>query len=194
MAFQLPELPFAPASLQPFLSPETFEYHHGKHHAAYVKKLNDAIAGSDYESTDLEEIVVKSNQEFNKPVFNNAAQHYNHTFFWNCMSPDKPEISDNLKKQIEQSFGSIEEFKDKFSTAAAGLFGSGWTWLEKTPDGKLQINTYNNADNPLINNNKPLLTIDVWEHAYYIDYRNARPDFIKEFWSVVNWSFVESQL
>jgi len=191
MAFQLPELPFSKDALKPHISEETIEYHYGKHHKAYVDNLNKLIAGTEFENMTLEEIILKSKG----PIFNNAAQAWNHTFFWNCLSPNgggKP--SGQLLQEIEKYFGSFEEFKSQFSNAAITLFGSGWAWLAKKPDSSLEIIQASNAGNPLTEGKKPLLTIDVWEHAYYIDYRNARPKFVEAFWEIVNWDFVEKNL
>ena len=184
---ELPPLPYALDALEPHMSAETLEYHHGKHHKAYVEKLNKLIAGTRYEHMGLEEIVRVSQGA----IFNNAAQAWNHTFFWNCLSPDaarKPE--GRLAQDIDASFGSFEAFKDNFSSIATELFGSGWAWLVRDQTGRLSIEPTSNADTPIARNKKPLLTCDVWEHAYYIDYRNARPDFLKAYWNVVNWDFV----
>lgn len=191
MKFELPELPFPKDSLKGIISEETFDYHHGKHHAAYVNKLNNLIEGTKYDSMELESIIKDSEGG----VFNNAAQTWNHTFFWNCMSPDgggKP--TGKLLDEINSAFGSFDDFKEKFSNAAATLFGSGWAWLAKGPDGKLEILQLSNAGTPLTMNKKPILTIDVWEHAYYIDYRNARPQFIEKFWDIVNWDHALKQM
>jgi Fe-Mn family superoxide dismutase len=188
MAFELPKLPFAKDALAPFLSAETFEYHYGKHHAAYVNNLNKLIDGTDFAKMSLEEIIKKAQGG----MFNNAAQTWNHTFFWNCMSPDgggKP--SGALAAAIDKEFGSFDQFKEKFSTSAATLFGSGWNWLVKSADGKLEIVQMSNAGTPVKEGKTAILTIDVWEHAYYIDHRNARPKFIEGFWNVVNWKFAE---
>ncbi|MEJ5286235.1 MAG: Superoxide dismutase [Fe] [Candidatus Kapaibacterium sp.] len=191
MAFQLPELPFPKDALKPFMSEETIEYHYGKHHQAYVNNLNNLIAGTEFESMPLEEIILKSSGG----VFNNAAQTWNHTFFWNCLSPNgggKP--TGKLLEEIERIFGSFEEFKKQFSNAAVTLFGSGWAWLVKNPNGNLEIVQTSNAGNPMTDGKTPLMTIDVWEHAYYIDYRNARPKFVDAFWEIVNWDFVQKNL
>jgi len=191
MSFQLPDLPFPPDALMPHISPETLEYHHGKHHAAYVNNLNNLIVGTEFEGLSLEEIIRKSNAG----IFNNSAQVFNHTFFWDCLSPNgggKPK--GKILDAINQSFGSFEDFKNKFSTAAATLFGSGWAWLIKNSDGKLEIVQKSNAGTPLTDGTIPILTLDVWEHAYYIDYRNARPKFIEHFWELVNWDFAEKNL
>jgi Fe-Mn family superoxide dismutase len=191
MAFTLPELPFDPNQLSPFNSKETFDYHHGKHHATYVTKLNDAIKGTEMDGMDLAELIRKAHQESNKPVYNNAAQHYNHTFFWNCLTPNSAAPGAKLTEALNKDFGSVDAFKEQFSAAAVGLFGSGWAWLAQNSDGKLEIMGLKDADSPLITGKNPLLTLDVWEHAYYIDHRNARPQFIAEFWKVVNWAHAE---
>jgi len=191
MAFVLPELPFPKDALKPYMSEETLEYHHGKHHQAYVNNLNNLIAGTEFEGMSLEEIILKSSGG----IFNNAAQTWNHTFFWNCLSPNgggKP--LGLVLVELEMNFGSFENFKNQFTNAAITLFGSGWAWLVKNPDGKLEIIQGSNAGNPLTMGKKPLLTIDVWEHAYYIDYRNARPKFVEAFWEIVNWDFVAKNL
>jgi len=191
MAFVLPELPFPKDALKPYMSEETLEYHHGKHHQAYVNNLNNLIAGTEFEGMSLEEIILKSSGG----IFNNAAQTWNHTFFWNCLSPNgggKP--LGLVLVELEKNFGSFENFKNQFTNAAVTLFGSGWAWLVKNPDGKLEIIQASNAGNPLTMGKKPLLTIDVWEHAYYIDYRNARPKFVEAFWEIVNWDFVAKNL
>lgn len=189
--FQLPELPYKKDALKPYISEETIEFHYGKHHAAYVKNLNDLIQGTEFESMPLEEIIKKSSGG----VFNNAAQVWNHTFYWNCLSPNGgKEPKGKIGEAINKEFGSFEVFKEKFTEAAAKLFGSGWAWLVKEADGKLKIVQTTNAENPMTKGEKPLLTCDVWEHAYYIDKRNARPKYIEDFWSLVNWDFVEAQL
>ena len=185
MPFELPPLPYAPNALEPHISRETLEFHHGKHHKTYVDKLNELVKGSEFENASLEEIIKRSEGK----IFNNAAQTWNHTFFWSCMKPQgggKP--SGALLSAIESSFGSFDEFKKKFSTASADLFGSGWTWLVKR-DGKLAIEPLKDADTPVRTGGRAVLTLDVWEHAYYIDYRNKRPDFIAAFWNIVNWDF-----
>lgn len=188
MAFELPRLPFAKDALAPFLSAETFDYHHGKHHAAYVNNLNKLIDGTEFANMSLEEIIKKAQGG----MFNNAAQTWNHTFFWNCMSPDGGGTPGGaLAEAIDKAFGSFDQFKEKFSTSAATLFGSGWNWLVKTPDGKLEIVQMSNAGTPVKDGKTAILTIDVWEHAYYIDHRNARPKFIDGFWDVINWKFAE---
>ncbi len=184
--FQLPELPYAKDALVPHMSPETFEFHYGKHHKAYVDKLNELVKGTPHESKSLEEIIRSSEG----PVFNNAAQIWSHTFFWNCLSPKGGgEPTGKLKAEIDKAFGSYDKFKEQFSTKATTLFGSGWAWLVKKPDGSLAIEQTSNAATPLTGSSKALLTLDVWEHAYYIDYRNARPKFVEAFWKIVNWDF-----
>jgi superoxide dismutase, Fe-Mn family len=186
---QLPPLPYALDALEPHMSAETLEFHHGKHHKAYIEKLNELVAGTRYEQMTLEEII----RESQDAVFNNAAQAWNHTFFWNCLSPEaarKP--AGPLAQAIDDSFGSFDAFKDEFTSAATQLFGSGWAWLVRDATGGLSIETGSNADTPIARNNQPLLTCDVWEHAYYIDYRNARPDFLKAYWKIVDWEFADS--
>jgi Fe-Mn family superoxide dismutase len=191
MSFQLPALPYAKDALAPYMSQETLEYHHGKHHAAYVNKLNAAIEGSEWADKSLEDIIRASDGG----LFNNAAQAWNHTFFWNCLSPrGGGEPRGELANAIARSFGSYADFKTKFSEACAGQFGSGWGWLVKHDDG-VQIMTTANADTPLRHGKTALLTIDVWEHAYYIDYRNDRGKFIATILdNLVNWDFVASNL
>lgn len=184
MIYQLPELAYSKNAFSPILSEESFDYHYGKHHQAYITNLNNLIAGTENEDKALEEIIKNSQAG----LFNNAAQTWNHSFFWNCISPNggglpKAELLDEINK----NFGSFDSFKEQFSKAAATLFGSGWAWLVKNPDGKLEILALSNAGTPLTLGKKPILTLDVWEHAYYIDYRNARPKFIDKFWEIVNW-------
>lgn len=190
---ELPELPFAQNALEPFLSAETFEYHHGKHHAGYVNKLNAAIDGSEFQDQSLEEII-NNTRGVNQGLFNNAAQHFNHSFFWNCLSPDSQSPSESLVTKLSESFESVDAFKEAFSKQAATLFGSGWAWLVQHSDGTLAIEQYKDADTPFGTDKKPLLTLDVWEHAYYIDYKNARAEFIEKFWDYVNWAWVEEQM
>jgi superoxide dismutase, Fe-Mn family len=186
MEHKLPELPFAKDALVPHISAETLEYHYGKHHKAYVDNLNKLIPGTEFENSFLEEIVKKASGG----IFNNAAQVWNHTFYWNCLSPKGGgEPSGAVASAITKSFGSFAQFKEKFTNAAVTLFGSGWAWLVKNPDGSLAIEATSNAGNPLKDGKKPLLTCDVWEHAYYIDYRNARSKYVEAFWNLVNWDF-----
>ncbi|MDD3769766.1 MAG: superoxide dismutase [Sulfuricurvum sp.] len=190
MLHELMKLPFEPSSLEPSISAETLSYHYGKHHAAYVNKLNALIGGTEYESMNLEQII----QNSTGPVFNNAAQVYNHDFYWKGLSGSVTEPSARLSALIERDFGSAERFKEAFVNAATGLFGSGWTWLVVTKEGRLELRTTSNADTPLRQGETPLLTCDVWEHAYYIDYRNARPDYLEGWWKRVNWNFVSANL
>jgi len=190
MEHKLPELPYAKDALAPHISAETIEYHYGKHHAAYVANLNKLIPGTEFENLSLEEIVKKSSGA----IFNNAAQVWNHTFYWNCLSPKGGgEPTGALAAAIAAAFGSFAQFKEKFSSTAVGTFGSGWAWLVRDADGKLAIESTSNAGCPLTTGKKPLLTCDVWEHAYYIDYRNARPKYVEAFWNLVNWPFVAEQ-
>ena len=191
MAFQLPDLPYSKDALAPHMSAETLEFHYGKHHKTYVDKLNSLVPGTPFENASLEEIIRKSDGG----IFNNAAQVWNHTFFWNCLSPQGGGAPTGaVQEAIDKSFGSFDAFKEKFTQAAINLFGSGWAWLVKNPDGSLSIEALSNAGNPLTKDQTPLLTCDVWEHAYYIDYRNARPKFLDGFWSLVNWEYVEKNL
>ncbi len=189
MAFKLPELPYAMDALAPHISAETLEFHYGKHHNAYLTNLNNLVAGTEKEKLSLEDIVKNSDGG----LFNNAAQVWNHSFYWYCLSPKSAGTPKGpLLNEITKTFGSFEEFKQKFSQACATQFGSGWAWLVKNPDGSLAIEQTSNAGCPLTSNKKPLLTCDVWEHAYYVDYRNARPKYIEAFWNLVNWDFVSS--
>lgn len=191
MAFVLPELPFPKDSLKGIISAETLDYHYGKHHAAYVTNLNKLTEGTEFQNLSLEEIITKSSGG----IFNNAAQTWNHTFFWNSLSPNGGGApTGKALQEIIKYYGSFDVFKEKFSTAAATLFGSGWAWLVQNPDGKLDIVQTSNAGTPLTSGLKPILTFDVWEHAYYIDYRNARPKFVEMLWEIVNWDHVNSLL
>ncbi|WP_429497585.1 superoxide dismutase [Robbsia andropogonis] len=186
MEHQLPPLPYAKDALQPHMSAETLEYHYGKHHQTYVTNLNKLIPDTEFESLTLEEIVKKSSGG----VFNNAAQIWNHTFFWNCLSPNGGGAPTGaLADAITAKWGSYDKFKEAFAAAAAANFGSGWTWLVKKADGSVDIVSTSNAATPLTSDAKALLTIDVWEHAYYIDHRNSRPNFLAAFWNIVNWDF-----
>jgi len=189
MTFELPKLPYAEDALAPVISKETIQYHYGKHHQAYVTNLNNLVVGTEFEGRNLEEIIKCAKGG----LFNNAAQVYNHTFYWNCFTPKKTEASSLLKAALIEKFGSVEEFQKQFSAAAIGTFGSGWAWLVKDSLGKIEIVTTSNAGCPITDNKKPLLTFDVWEHAYYIDYRNARPKHIEALWGIVNWDFVSEQ-
>ncbi len=191
MAFELPALPYAMDALAPHISAETLEYHYGKHHKGYVDKLNGLVRGTEYEGKELDELV----RTTSGGLFNNAAQHWNHSFYWNCLSPDGGgEPGGGLAQAIAESFGSFQAFKDQFTQTAAGTFGSGWAWLVKDASGRLEIVSTSNAGNPMTDGKTPLLTCDVWEHAYYIDYRNARPKYIEAFWNLVNWDFVAGRL
>ena len=186
MAFELPSLPYAQNALEPHISAETLEYHYGKHHNTYVTNLNNLTKGTDNEGKTLEEIIKSSSGG----LFNNAAQVWNHTFYWHCLSPNGGGApSGSLAAAIDSAFGSLDAFKEKFSTSAATNFGSGWTWLVKGSDGKLSIVNTSNAGSPITGSDTPILTCDVWEHAYYIDYRNARPKYVEAFWNLVNWDF-----
>ena len=186
MTHVLPALPYADNALEPVISAETIDYHYGKHHQAYVTNLNNLIPGTEFENATLEEIILKSDGG----IFNNAAQVWNHTFYWNGLSPEGGgEPAGDLAEAINGVFGSFEDFKETFIKSAVGNFGSGWTWLVKNSDGSVQIINTSNAANPMRDGLTPLLTIDVWEHAYYIDYRNARPKYLQEIWSLINWGF-----
>ena len=188
MTFELPKLPYAMNALEPHFSSETLEFHYGKHHAAYVTNLNKLVAGTEFAEIKLEDIIRRSSG----PIFNNAAQIWNHTFYWNCMTPKsngKP--SGKLAEAIDKAFGSFDEFKKKFSQTAITTFGSGWGWLVKNEKGDVELMSTSNADLPMKHGKKALLTCDVWEHAYYIDYRNLRPSYVEKFWDLVNWEFVE---
>ena len=187
MAFELPALPYAIDALVPHISQETLEYHHGKHHATYVAKLNGLVEGTDLASKSLDEIIKSSNG----PVFNNAAQIWNHTFYWNSLSPNGGgEATGALLEAINASFGSYADFVAKFNDSAVNNFGASWTWLVKNADGSLAIVNTSNAATPLTDDTiTPLMTVDLWEHAYYIDYRNVRPNYLKGFWALINWDF-----
>ncbi len=190
MKHELPPLPYAMDALAPHISKETLEFHYGKHHQGYVNKLNAGIEGTEFEDTTLEDIV----RQATGGLFNNAAQVWNHTFYWNSMSPGgggKP--TGKLAAAIDRSFGSFDKFRAEFSAKAAGLFGSGWTWLAKKEDGSLTLMNAQNAETPLRTGETAILTCDVWEHAYYIDYRNARPQYIEAFWELANWEFATRQ-
>jgi len=188
MAFELPPLPYAKDALAPHISEETLEYHYGKHHNTYVQKLNELVPGTEYEGKSLEEIIKTSSGG----VFNNAAQVWNHTFYWHCLSPNGGGAATGaVADAINAAFGSFDKFKEEFTKQAIGNFGSGWTWLVKKSDGSVAIVNTSNAGTPLTDDSvTPLLTADVWEHAYYIDYRNARPKYMDAFWALVNWDFV----
>lgn len=188
MEHKLPQLPYAIDGLSPHISKETLEYHYGKHHQTYVTNLNNLVKDGEFANASLEEIVKKSSGG----IFNNAAQVWNHSFYWNCLSPNGGgEPTGAIKAAIDKKFGSFEEFKKQFTATCVGTFGSGWGWLVKTPAGDLELVSTSNAATPLTSNNTALLTCDVWEHAYYIDYRNSRPNYMEAFWKLVNWDFVD---
>ena len=186
MSIELPALPYARDALAPRISEETIDYHYGKHHQAYVTNLNKMIEGTAHADQSLEEIIRSSEGG----VFNNAAQIWNHTFYWNSLTPNSSAPTGDLASAIDAAFGSFEEFQAKFTASAAGNFGSGWTWLVKNASGALEIVNTGNAGTPITEAGiTPLLTVDVWEHAYYVDYRNARPEYLKNFWELANWEF-----
>lgn len=189
--FELPKLPYEMDALAPILSKETLEYHYGKHHKAYVDNLNKLVPGTEFEGRKLDDIIMKSTG----PIFNNAAQIWNHTFYWNCLTPKSSgEPGGKLADAIKKKFGSFDDFKKQFTESGTKLFGSGWTWLAKDSHGNLEILNESNAGLPMKSNKHALLTCDVWEHAYYIDYRNARPKYLEKFWELVNWDFVAENL
>jgi Fe-Mn family superoxide dismutase len=189
MAFELPALPYADDALEPHISAETISFHYGKHHQTYVTNLNKLVPGTAFEGLSVEQIIMKAEGG----IFNNAAQIWNHTFYWNGLTPNGKDVASGaLASAITEKFGSFDEFKAKFSTSAATNFGAGWTWLVKNNDGSIEIVNTSNAGCPLTDGQTPLLTCDVWEHAYYIDYRNARPKYVETFWKLVNWDFVEA--
>jgi Fe-Mn family superoxide dismutase len=191
MAFELPALPYAQNALEPHISAETLEYHYGKHHKSYVDKLNGLVEGTDMQSASLEEVIRASEGG----MFNNAAQVWNHSFYWNCLAPNAGgEPSGALADAITAAFGSFAEFKEQFTSSALNNFGSGWTWLVQKADGSVAIHNTSNAGCPLTEDVTPLMTVDVWEHAYYIDYRNARPKYLDAFWNLVNWDFVAGNM
>ncbi|MEA2106240.1 MAG: superoxide dismutase [Bacteroidota bacterium] len=190
MAFELPNLPYAYDALEPEISKQTLEFHHDKHHAAYVNKLNNLIKGTEFENADIVDIIMKSDGG----IFNNAAQTWNHTFYFDQFGKDKSnEPKGQLKDAINETYGSFNEFKEKFADAAKTLFGSGWAWLVKKPNGSLDIVQTPNAANPLTEGLIPILTCDVWEHAYYLDYQNKRPDYIESFWKILDWDIISGR-
>ena len=190
MAFELPSLPYAKNALAPHISEETLEFHYGKHHKTYVDNLNNLVPGTEFEGQSLEAIVKASSRR----IFNNAAQVWNHTFYWHCLSPNGGgEPTGELADAITETFGSFDNFKEEFTKTSVTTFGSGWGWLVKTSDGKLALASTTGAGNPMTEGKTPLLTCDVWEHAYYVDYRNARPAYLKAFWELVNWEYVAEQ-
>lgn len=188
MKHELMKLPYT--SLAPFMSDETLEYHHGKHHQTYVNNLNNLIAGTKFENLSLEDIIKQSDGG----VFNNSAQVFNHNFFFNGLTPKQGAIPSSVEQALTKAFGSVDKFKEEFTAKAIGQFGSGWAWLVKDSKGELKIVTTSNALTPITEGLKPVLTCDVWEHAYYIDTRNARPKFLENFWKLVNWDFVAKNL
>ena len=190
MAFTLPDLPYARDALAPHMTEETLDFHYGKHHKTYVDKANGMVEGTDLDKASLEEVIMQAEGG----LFNNVAQIWNHSFFWNCLTPDSGEPSSELRNALEGAFGSVDDFKAKFTDCAATTFGSGWAWLVKTSDGSLDIVSTSNAGTPMTSGSTALLTVDVWEHAYYIDHRNARPAYLDAFWKLVNWDFVERNL
>lgn len=191
MAIELPALPYDRTALEPHISGETIDFHYGKHHKAYVDNLNKMIEGTEFAELSLEDIIKKSQGG----MFNNAAQVWNHTFYWNCLSPNGGgEPTGKLLEAINAAFGDFAKFKEEFTKTAIGTFGSGWAWLVQRPDGSLALVSTSNAATPLTGDDQPLLTCDVWEHAYYIDYRNARPTYLEHFWNLVNWDFVAKSM
>lgn len=190
MKHELMTLPYAQDALEPLMLKETLEYHYGKHHQTYVNNLNNLITGTKFENSALVEIVLGSEGG----LFNNAAQVYNHDFFWQSLTPKQSAISSKVENALTQAFGSVEKFKEEFTAKAVGHFGSGWAWLVQDENKALKIITTSNAANPLTDKLKPILVCDVWEHAYYIDVRNARPKYLENFWKLVNWDFVEQNL
>lgn len=190
MTHELMKLPYEMDALEPLMSKETLEHHYGKHHQTYVNKLNDLIKDTKYEDLPLEEIIKTSQGG----IFNNAAQVFNHDFFWNSLTANEKQIPINLENKLLETFGSLDEFKKDFIDKATTHFGSGWAWLVKDADNKLSIISTSNANTPIVDDLKPLLVCDVWEHAYYIDYRNARPSYLENFWKLINWDFVAQNL
>ena len=196
MSFELPSLPYANDALAPYMSAETLDFHHGKHHQTYVTNLNNLLKDNELQGASLEDIVIKSSKDTSMAgIFNNAGQHWNHILFWQCMKPNGGgSIPSELEARLNSDFGSVDQFKEAFIQAGTTQFGSGWAWLA-IDNGKLVVTKSANASNPLVDGMKPILGCDVWEHSYYIDYRNKRPDYLKAFLdSLVNWEFVSSQL
>lgn len=195
MKFELPILPYTKEAFADFITKEGFDYHYGKHHQTYVNNLNNLVKDTQWETKDLETIIKESHLQGQTALFNNAAQHFNHSFYWKCLTPKGESLpSGELLELINRDFGSFENFKTEFSSNATKLFGAGWTWLTINQEGKLEILSLKDADTPIILNKKPIITLDVWEHAYYIDHRNARPKFIEQFWNYVNWNFASENL
>ena len=190
MAFELPKLPYPLDALEPHISKKTLEFHYGKHHQGYVTKLNKAIPGTAFETASLEDII----KQAEGGIFNNGAQVWNHTFYFEAFSPNPAPIpGGKLAEAITRDFGSFEDFKEQFEQSAASLFGSGWAWLVQKEDGKLEIIQKQNAENPIRDGQKPLMTCDVWEHAYYLDYQNKRPEYLTKFWNVLDWHVIEKR-
>lgn len=190
MSFSLPQLPYAPNALEPVISEKTISFHYGKHHQTYVTNLNNLVPGTEFENADLDTIIKKSSG----PIFNNAAQIWNHNFYFLSLTPNKgSKPSAALAQAIDETYGSFDAFKDEFGKSAVAVFGSGWAWLAKNADGKLEILKESNAGNPLTSGKIPLLTFDVWEHAYYIDYQNRRADYVSAIWDLVDWDVVSSR-
>jgi Fe-Mn family superoxide dismutase len=190
VTFKLNSLPYAKNALEPYISSETIDFHYGKHHQTYVNNLNNLLTNSPLDFNDIKEVIKASSGA----LFNNAAQVYNHSFYWNCMSSEKGSPGEKIKSLIERDFRSMDDFKQQFMTAAKTLFGSGWVWLVQTKDGALALRSTENAKTPITDNENPLLVCDVWEHAYYIDKRNDRVTYLENFWGIINWAFVEQQL
>ena len=191
MSFTLPALPYAHDALAPYISKETLEYHHDKHHATYVTKLNGLVKDTEHCSKTLEQLIVEKPSQ---GIYNNAAQAYNHEFYFNCLTPNKVQPSENLKAKINTAFGSFEDFKKKFVEKCLNHFGSGWCWLVLNKENNLEIKDTHDAYNPLSDGEKPLMTCDLWEHAYYIDTRNNRGNYVENYWNIINWEFVEKNL
>lgn len=193
--FTLPALPYDKKALAPIITEEGFNYHHGKHHNAYITNLNNLIQGTGWEEKPVEEIIVSTFENNNTPLFNNAAQHFNHSFYWKCLSPNGGGLPNGeVAKLIDRDFGSFDQFKTLFSDAAVKLFGSGWAWLALNQEKKLVVLPMKDAQTPVSSGITPILTLDVWEHAYYIDHRNARPKFVEGFWEIVNWDFANQNV
>ena len=190
MALTLPDLAYARDALEPHMSRETLDYHYGKHHKTYVDTANKLIAGTEFDKLPVEDIIRKSSGK----IFNNVAQAWNHAFFWQCLTPTRKAPGKRLTDALVKQYGGLDDFKKQFTECAVNTFGSGWAWLVRNEDGTLAIVSTENAGNPLTAGQKPLLACDVWEHAYYIDYRNARPTYLEHFWALANWSFVEKNL
>lgn len=191
----LPELPYDRKALNPIITEETFDYHYGKHHATYVNNLSGLVKDTPLAEASVEHIIQQAFEANNAGLFNNAAQHWNHSFFWLCLSPDGGKApAGKIAELIDRDFGSFADFKNRFSETAVKLFGAGWAWLAQNEQGILEIVPMKDAYTPLTENKTPILTLDVWEHAYYIDYRNARPKFVEGFWEIVNWDFANKNL